>query len=109
MREFLGSDVYAKYREIRKVMGENTRPIWGFDRSNISTPELATEVEAILYGKGPVFICELEDRIGFEAMKSFLRKFHKEPQKSAAAFINVLSSLEGTDVGGWFENKLRTQ
>lgn len=72
------------------------RPVLGTNRNNVE-----------LYGKGPLLLMELEERVGRPIMDRLVAQVAKERVRTTADFLTILSALSSADVARWFDGRLR--
>ncbi len=107
LREELGEDEFQARLTLKRSTIEDTTPIWGFDRSNTTTEQQRSEVEAILYSKGPLLLHELAERVGRSAFLDWCRALVSHSITTTDAALALLREQTGTATGEWFEEVLR--
>ena len=106
LREALGEDEFQTRLSQERASIVGTAPIWGFDRSNTLTEARRSEVEAILYNKGPLLLQELTERVGQSAFLAWCRALVSRNITTTEAALALLRDQEGPEVGQWFEELL---
>jgi hypothetical protein len=61
-----------------------------------------------LYGKGPLLLMELEQRVGRPVMDNLIRQVAQNRVSTTAEFLGALSRLASADAAAWFANRLST-
>jgi hypothetical protein len=107
LREELGENEFQTRMALKRAAIDGTTPILGFDRSNTSTEQQRSEVEAILYSKGPLLLHELAERIGQPAFLDWCRSLVSNNNATTDAALALLRDQEGTETSEWFEEILK--
>jgi hypothetical protein len=107
VRELFGESAFEKRMLDKQNAINHTVPIWGFERTDISTEAQRKEVETVLYNKGPVLLFELEKKIGDEKFKALCRQMVSSKVTSTPQFLQMLSEFECDEVSNWMEKSLK--
>ena len=108
IEELFGEDSFNKRLEDKKKNMGNTPPIWGFNRSDMTTSGQAEIVEANLYSKGPVILDLLSKRIGSDGFKAMCKEMIESNISSTNELLDLIEKNDGIEVRGWFENLIKT-
>ena len=107
LREELGEDEFQARMAMKRAAIGGTPPIWGFDRSNTSTEKQRSEVETILYSKGPLLLHELAERIGQQSFLDWCQSLLSHKITTTDAALALLHDREDAVISEWFEELLR--
>jgi hypothetical protein len=107
LRERFGSEVFETFLTRKNERLAGTRPLWEFERSDISTPEKQNLVERLLYDKGPLLLHALAQRIGNQRYLELCRARLWSGVTTTAHLLDLLEELEGGETRGWFETELK--
>ncbi|MFO7652687.1 MAG: hypothetical protein R6X25_02590 [Candidatus Krumholzibacteriia bacterium] len=103
VRERFGPDAYAARLARKRETCAGTPPIVGLDRNG------SEHAEAVLYGKGPVLLAELEDRLGEAALRELLRATYARAVTTTEAFLALLAEQAEPATADWFGEQLRVR
>lgn len=101
VRQRFGPDACAARLARKREACAGTPPIVGLDRN------ASEHAEAVLYGKGPVLLSELEDRLGEAALRGLLRATHARAVTTTDGFLALLAEQADPATAGWFGEQLR--
>lgn len=101
IRERLGVVEFEARIEKYKRNAQNTPPIWGIDRS---IPEAYT----VLYEKGALVLYELENKLGKEQFKDFLRRVLELNIRTTTEMLNFIEKEISFESRRWLEEQLKT-
>jgi hypothetical protein len=101
-RERLGKDVFLKRVGEYKIETLNTPPIWGIARNDSAAYN-------VLYEKGALVLCELEEKVGRDNFFGFLREVSDRKIRTTDDLLSLAEVSFSKEIRSWLENKLRTQ
>lgn len=101
VREKYGPDEFKKITDEYKSRTKNLPAIWGIDRN-------APESYSVLYEKGSLILCELENMLGNEKFISLLTEVSKNKVSSNNDLLNLIEQKSSVKIRQWLENKLKT-
>jgi aminopeptidase N len=107
LRNQFGEDEFQTRLAQKRGMIDGTAPIWGFERGNTSTAQQRSEVETILYSKGPLLLHELAERVGRSAFLDWCHALVDREIRTTDGALALLREQEGAETGQWFEDNLR--
>lgn len=105
LREMFGDAEYARRVKEKRKNSRGTPPIQGFDRNGAKWQD----VQRVLYDKGPVFLAELELRMGHSPFRRFLRELLDHEVTHTVELLKVLESETDTGTADWFREQLKTR
>lgn len=108
VKELFGEESFNKRLEDKKKNIENTPPIWGFDRSDMTTSGQSKIVEANLYSKGPVILDLMSERIGDDGFKKLCKEMIESNTSSTDDFLKLIKKNHGIELRNWFEDLLKS-
>ena len=106
VRDLVGEGEYEARIERKREQARGTVPIWGMNRGDYSTDEMARQIRLALYDKGPVLLHELAVRVGTENFLTWCRELVRGEVRSTEQALNVLGTLEGEATERWFREQL---
>lgn len=107
--ELAGAPAYRARLDKKRERSRGTIPLWGFDRSDQSSPASQEQCQILLYGKGAVFLHDLMERIGRDDFLGLCRQFLSAEERSTACLLALIETRHGADIRDWFETKLRKE
>jgi len=109
LQHLVGDDVYRERIERKSEQARGTVPIWGMQRGDYSSDETARQIRMVLYGKGPVLLHELSEKVGREGLLSWCRELIRTGANSTDQALDVLAELEGEPTAEWFRELLESR
>ena len=101
LRELYGQEYFNMWIEKKKKSSEGTGPVWHTNRNG-------DQAYTILYDKAPLLLYELENRIGVDSLKQFMRDLIINKTSTTNHFMKILEDQEGAETAEWFLNKLKS-
>jgi aminopeptidase N len=101
IRERIGSGEFQKTVDEYKNRTINLAPVWGIDRG-------ADDAYSVLYEKGSLILCEMEEMVGKNSFMNFLKKVSDNKIKTTDELLNLIESELSEETRLWLENKLKT-
>ncbi len=98
-RDRLGMDVFKEKLEEYKKDAEHTPPIRGIDRT-------ASEAYIVLYEKGSLILCEMEQRNGSAKFYNFLRTVAQKHIRSTTELLDLVAKMFSEDERNWLDDKI---
>lgn len=98
--ERYGKDVFYSRIEQYKTRSANTPPIWGINRNS---PEAYT----VLYEKGALLLCELEEKTGKDKFHCFLKEISVKKVDTTAEFLDMAEKSFSIEIRNWIEEGLK--
>jgi hypothetical protein len=108
VRERYGSEIFERFLDRKRERVSYNKALWGFDRSDHSTPEKQTTIERMLYDKGPLLLHDLAEKIGSQRFLELCRGMLWSGVTHTAHLLDLLEELEEGQVRQWMENELKT-
>jgi hypothetical protein len=102
LRERSGLNVFNTQINEYKKRTVNTPPIWGLDRN-------APQSYTVLYEKGALILCDMEQKTGKDQFFSFLKEVQKKKIATTAELLDFTEARLSGEISKWLENKLRTE
>jgi hypothetical protein len=109
VRELFGQSSFEERIANKKKVIDKSVPIWGFDRTDISTEAKRKEIEIVLYSKGPILLSELENKVGGEKFKEICRQMILKKVTRTQQFLQILCEFESDEISNWVETYLKTR
>lgn len=107
VREQFGEEIFQNFLQRKSERINGASPMWGFDRSDTTTPEKQATVERMLYDKGPLLLHDLAQRIGHQRFLELCRARLWSGVTSTAHLLDLVEELENGETRTWFEELLK--
>lgn len=99
VRERYGGEAFDEMIEARERMGRDQGPVW--------TEEMtARGPDPLMYGKAPVLLSRLEERLGSERFDRFLERYMTRNVTTTRELLQHLGEVAGTEAAEWFRSLL---
>jgi aminopeptidase N len=108
VRERFGPAAFEERLAVKREASQDSAPIWGLERSDISTADQRQMIETVLYAKGPIVLHELATKIGQPRFLVMCQHLVAQEANSTAALLALLGKLEGPEIKQWLVGRLKT-
>jgi hypothetical protein len=99
VREASGDAAYQSILANWRQRSTNTPPIWTPAATRRPGPRVS-------YGKAPLLLHRLEERVGTPTMDRILVRFMTEPIRTTDRLITMVGEVAGGDTAGWLREEL---
>jgi hypothetical protein len=99
VREVSGEAAYQGIVANWRERAGNTPPIWTPAATKRPGPRVA-------YGKAPLLLHRLEERVGTPTMDRILARFMTEPIRTTERLLAMVGEVAGGDTAGWLRDEL---
>ncbi|MGE5795151.1 MAG: M1 family aminopeptidase [Ignavibacteria bacterium] len=101
VRERLGLEEFQKIVNEYKNRTGNLSPVWGIDRN-------ANDAYSVLYEKGSLILCEMEEMIGKTVFLNFLKEVSAGRIAKTEDLLNLMEKILTKEIRLELENKLKS-
>jgi hypothetical protein len=102
LRERLGQVVFDEYIALYQDKTKDTPPIYNIDRNG-------PDAYNVLYNKGSLILHQLEQKMGQEEFKNFLRMTADNKISNTADLLSMLTNNFSGELSIWLESKIKTE
>lgn len=108
IEKVLGAEEYNTRIKLKEREIKGIPPIWGFDRSDRSTPATIKTVELLLYSKAPLVLAQLRRRLRHQRYLDFCKTMVATSADSTDNLLTLLKEKHGAGFKAWLTKMLKT-